>query len=213
MIFSLVFDELGRVSGREDVQNAALDHARQVMTCFRRGHGLVLEYVQLDGSALPGGQGRVVVPGHAIECMWFMVHILGPRRDRLAVDAALECIRRHLEFGWDVEFGGIFLGGDAEGRDPVWPHWDKKIWWPHTEALYALLLAYEVSREDWCLDWYWRVHAWSFAHFPDPVHGEWRQRLDRQGRVLDRFIALPVKDPFHLPRAVIYILDVLDRLV
>ena len=76
----------------------------------------------------------------------------------------------------------------------------------------ALLLSHECCGEPWCLDWYWRVHHWSFAHFPDTEHGEWRQRLDRQGDVLDRYIALPVKDPFHLPRAVIYILDVLERL-
>ena len=74
------------------------------------------------------------------------------------------------------------------------------------------MLAYQVSGEAWCLDWYWRVHDWAFAHLPDTEHGEWFQRLDRQGRPLEEGIALPVKDPFHLPRAVIYLIDVLDSL-
>ena len=34
--------------------------------------------------------------------------------------------------------------------------------------------------------------------------------LDRQGRPITELIALPVKDPFHLPRAAMLIPDVLE---
>lgn len=61
------------------------------------------------------------------------------------------------------------------------------------------------------MQWYQRVHEWSFAHFPMAGLGEWRQRLDRQGRPVTDLVALPVKDPFHLPRAVILILQLLGR--
>ena len=61
-------------------------------------------------------------------------------------------------------------------------------------------------------DWCWKVHDWSFAHFADAEHGEWFKQVDRQGHPVERLVSLPVKDPFHLPRAVIYILDVLGRL-
>src|SRR5262249_32741476 len=118
-----------------------------------------------------------------------------------------EAIRWHLEAGWDPEFGGIFLGIDAEGNEPFTANWDKKPWWPHTEALYALLLAYQLTGAPWCMDWYWRVHDWSFAHYPVAGAGEWRQRLNRRGEPTDELIALPVKDPFHLPRAAILITD------
>ena len=63
----------------------------------------------------------------------------------------------------------------------------------------------------WCLEWYERLHAWSFKFFPMPGTGEWRQRLDRQGNPVTEVIALPVKDPFHLPRAVILILQLLGQ--
>jgi hypothetical protein len=36
--------------------------------------------------------------------------------------------------------------------------------------------------------------------------GEWTQWLDRQGRKMAS-AGLPVKDPFHLPRALIYLLS------
>jgi N-acylglucosamine 2-epimerase len=82
----------------------------------------------------------------------------------------------------------------------------------HTEALYALLLAYSITREQWCLDWFARVHEYSFAHFPVVEYGEWIQNLDRRGNKLDTPIALPVKDPFHLARALIYSIGVLQDL-
>jgi N-acylglucosamine 2-epimerase len=123
---------------------------------------------------------------------------------------AVEAIRWHLEKGWDPECGGILLNIDAEGAAPVPPFSDTKIWWPHTEALYALLLARRLTGERWCEEWYERVHDWSFAHFPMPETGEWRQRLDRRGQPISAVVALPVKDPFHLPRAAILALQLLE---
>ena len=87
------------------------------------------------------------------------------------------------------------------------------MWWPHTEALYSLLLAYHLSREEWCLHWYERVHGYAWMHYPVPVHGEWTQRLDRRGNKLNETVALPVKDPFHLPRALIYCIEGVEQTV
>ena len=68
------------------------------------------------------------------------------------------------------------------------------------------------NRIPWWLEWHERVREYSFAHYPVSPHGEWRQKLDRQDRPLEETVALPVKDPFHLPRALICCIDVLDRL-
>jgi len=120
-------------------------------------------------------------------------------------------MRWHLEKGWDKDYGGIFLGIDAEGHPPFMPNSDRKLWWPHTEALYALLLAHRLTGERWCEEWYDRVHEWSFHHFAMPDVGEWRQRLDRKGNPITDVVALPVKDPFHLPRALILAIQLLGR--
>jgi N-acylglucosamine 2-epimerase len=56
------------------------------------------------------------------------------------------------------------------------------------------------------------VHNYAFSHYPVLECGEWTQKLDRQGNKLTDTVALPVKDPFHLPRALIYCLEVLQRL-
>lgn len=171
---------------------------------------LVYEHLGLRGEEIFTPAGQAVNPGHAIESMWFVIHQARRRKDTNLILRATEIIRLSLERGWDAEMGGIFLAIDAGGGKPWWPHAEKKLWWPHVEALYALLLAHELTGESWCMDWYWKVHQWSFQHFPDRKNGEWHQKLDRDGNVIDEVIALPVKDPFHLPRSIILILESLS---
>jgi len=95
------------------------------------------------------------------------------------------------------------LNRDLHGQEPYFPHGDKKIWWPHSEAIYTLALLASLDPSNVAVhEWLERVHQWTYAHFPMPG-GEWRQRLDRRGHPIQEVIALPVKDPFHLPRALI----------
>ena len=215
MIFSLVFWELGRFLDEPRYLRIAERMADEVMHHFYRAdRDLIVERIAVDNTELPGPDGTAVVPGHAIESMWFQIHMARDRNDAQRIDQAIRLIRRHLEFGWDSQYEGILLAVDADGSDQIgWKFPDTKLWWPHTEALYALLLAYEHSHEQWCLDWYERVHDYAFSHYPVSDHGEWTQKLDRRGHKMpDTVVALPVKDPFHLPRALIYCVEVLDRL-
>jgi N-acylglucosamine 2-epimerase len=217
MIFSNVFHQLGSFTGDEKILQAAYEHTRQVMTQFRRPEmQCVLEYVAENGSMLDVPEGRAVCPGHAIESMWFQIHIFMDRDEPEHTAQAVECIRWHVDMAWDPLYGGLRLARDAEtGDNPVWAFPDGKFWWVHTETLYALLLAYEQSEMQWCLDWYDDVHEWTFSHFPNPEHGEWKMRLQRDGREPDQPLVLtpmPVKDPFHTPRAFIYCIECLGRL-
>lgn len=214
MIFSHAFDALSEATSDLRVAEAARFHMDEVMERYLRPeHGLVVEYLNTDNSIADTPAGRAVVPGHAIESMWFQIHQLRKRSDARRIARAVAAIRRHFEAGWDDEFGGLRLGVDADGNEPVyWKFHDTKPWWPATEALYALLLAHTLCREPWCLDAYRRIHDYAFTRYPVQEHGEWRQRLDRQGRPIDEVIALPVKDPFHLPRALILSINLIDGL-
>jgi N-acylglucosamine 2-epimerase len=210
MVLTGVSDELAQTTGDPSVEASARDYAGCVMDRFvRPERRCLLEFLDRDYRELPSPEGTFVMPGHAIESMWFVLHWALRRGEKDIVSKAIETIRWHVEKGWDKEYGGLFLGIDADGGAPFQEHSGKKLWWPHTEALYALLLAHEISGESWCAEWYSRIHEWAFAHFPMPEVGEWRQRLDRQGRPNTEVVALPVKDPFHLPRAVILILELL----
>ncbi|MBP7936094.1 MAG: AGE family epimerase/isomerase [Phycisphaerae bacterium] len=214
MLFSLAYHELAEATGDSTVRGAARSHHRRVMEAFLRpDRGLVVEWLTGDGREVEPPDRTLVLPGHAIESMWFQIHLARSAGDLATIDCAVRAIRRHLEIGWDTAYGGLFLAVDAEGgKEPAWPFHDSKLWWPHVEALYATLLAYECCREDWCLQWHERIREYSYGHYPVKEHGEWTQKLDRQGRPFTTVVALPVKDPFHLPRALICCTEVLGRL-
>lgn len=213
MVFAIAFHELGHLLNDPAIIEASRFHAGEVMDVYRRPERKMLyEFMQLDNTLLDTPQGRAVVPGHAIESMWFMLHIFQKAGDSDRIRQAIETIRWHVELGWDQTYGGLLLGLDAEGGSPWWRFADSKLWWPHTEALYALLLAYHHSRDDWYLEWHQSIHDYTFTHYPVAQYGEWTQRLNRQGEKFTTTVALPVKDPFHLPRALIYCIELLRTL-
>ncbi len=210
MILTEVAGELADTLQDATIGRAADEYSRRVMRHFVRPEKrCLLEFLDREYREVPPPEGTFVMPGHAIESMWFTMHRARERGDHRTIQEAIEVIRWHLEQGWDPDYGGLLLGIDAKGHPPFFPHSDTKLWWPHTEALYALLLAHHLTGERWCADWYQRVHEWAFAHFSMPEIGEWRQRLDRAGRPISTVVALPVKDPFHLPRAAILSIELL----
>lgn len=212
MILTEVASELAKTCRDVGIAAAADDYSSRVMGHFvRPARRCLLEFLDREYREVPPPEGTFVMPGHAIESMWFVMHHARSRNDRKTIHDAVEVMRWHLEKGWDEEYGGIYLGIDAEEHPPFMPNSDRKLWWPHTEALYGLLLARELTGERWCEDWYERVHEWAFHHFSMPEVGEWRQRLDRKGNPITDVVALPVKDPFHLPRALILSLQLLRQ--
>jgi N-acylglucosamine 2-epimerase len=210
MILTEVSNELAGTTGDAATGERAAEYAARILNHFvRPRRKLLLEFLSDTYEEVPGPEGTFVMPGHAIESMWFVLHVARRLGDREMIRRAVEVIRWHLEAGWDAEYGGITLGIDAEGYPPLLPHSEKKLWWPHTEALYALLLAHQLTGEAWCMEWYWKVHQWAWSHFSMPEVGEWRQKLDHRGEPITEVIALPVKDPFHLPRAATLIVQLL----
>ncbi len=214
MIFSYANHELAKATGDARVAATALKHANMIMDEYRRPQRqLLLEHLTTDGQEqMDTPIGRTVVPGHAIESMWFQIHQFRDLGHTHRIAQCLECIRWHIEKGWDPQYGGILLGMDALGKEPIyWKFPDTKLWWPVTESMYALLLAHTLGAGDWALEWYWKVHDIAFKHYPVTPHGEWTQRLDRQFRKIDTVVALPVKDPFHLPRAITLCVQLLEQ--
>lgn len=215
MFWSFKLAELGEILGDEGYLGLARTFSGEVFRDFYRADSdRIVEFVRADGSEFTPPQGTVTVPGHAIEDMWFQWHVFAATGGKDAPRAlALRLIRRHLELGWDGEYGGLFLAVDRDGRDEVgWKFADTKLWWPHTETLYALLLAWHETGDAWFFDWYERIWALCLERYVDWTHGEWRQKLNRDLTPMTGVVALPVKDPFHLPRALILQIELLERI-
>ncbi|MGD9496144.1 MAG: AGE family epimerase/isomerase [Armatimonadota bacterium] len=215
MIFSLVYHELGMTLADAEILAAGHAHAERVQDLFLDEEtGLVREYRRADGANLNGPTGRVCIAGHAIESAWFGMHIFRDRNEAPRLHRSVRQVRSHIEAAWDEECGGMFGSLDVETGRPTDPDARKNMW-PHTEALYALLLCHELTGEPWCLQWYDRLHEWTWAHFPNREHGEWHRQVARDGSYpwgAEGPGARPRKEPFHLPRMLILTVELLRRL-
>ncbi len=167
------------------------------------GRNIIVENVGPEGQWLDSFEGRLLNPGHAIEAMWFMMDLGRQRRDRSLVDKAVEITLSMLEVGWDAEFGGIFYFLDRLGLPAstarVGP---EAVVGPRGGAggAGAGILAHMPPD---CWEWFGRVHAYTWAHFPDPAYGEWFGYLNRRGEVLLPLKGGKWKGCFHIPRGLL----------
>ncbi|NDV58265.1 AGE family epimerase/isomerase [Bacteroides sp. 519] len=174
----------------------------EVMDVFCRPElgGLVVENVTVEGELSDTFEGRSVNPGHAIEAMWFIMD-LGERLNRPElIEKATATTLKMLEYGWDKEYGGIFYMLDRLGCPPQQLEWDQKLWWVHIETLISLLKAYRHTSSEACLQWFEKVHNYTWSHFKDPQYPEWFGYLNRQGEVLLPLKGGKWKGCFHIPR-------------
>ena len=86
-----------------------------------------------------------------------------------------------LDYGWDKQCGGIYYFMDRNGCPPQQLEWDQKLWWVHIESLISLLKGYQLTGDKKCLEWFEKVHDYTWTHFKDPEYPEWFGYLNRQG--------------------------------
>lgn len=173
----------------------------------------LLETVGPRGEFYDTLDGRQVNPGHSLEAGWFILEEARRRgNDARLIRLGTTIIDWSYDLGWDTEFGGILYFRDAKGLPPTEYWHDMKFWWPHNEAIIATLMAYRLTGDRKYLDRYEQVHDWAYAHFPDPVHGEWFGYLHRDGTISTPVKGTMWKGPFHLPRMQLYCWKMLEEL-
>lgn len=174
----------------------------EVMDVFLRPElgGIVVENVNADGSLSDTFEGRQLTPGHAIEAMWFIMD-LGKRLNRPElIEKAVQTTLKMIDYGWDKQYGGIYYFMDRKGCPSQQLEWDQKLWWVHIETLISLIKGYQLTGNKECLQWFEKVHHYTWEHFKDPKHREWWGYLNRQGEVLLDLKGGKWKGCFHVPR-------------
>lgn len=173
---------------------------------------VLFESVAMDGSLLLDlPEGRMFHPGHAIESAWMMMEIALKNDDQSLLDSCIDIVLASLEHGWDKEFGGIRYLTNCDWTPTHSLEADLKLWWPHGEALYALLLAYAKTGRDDVRDWYYKVHDYTFSSFPDKEFGEWFGYLNRDGSPVWTAKANGWKGFFHVPRVLFRCYQLLEN--
>jgi N-acylglucosamine 2-epimerase len=209
-------------------RDIALCH-REVFEVFADEGHLVHEFKYAAGDFPPDLFGQHINPGHVIEDMWFQVEAADILGDFCNIDRICRVAKQTLKTGWDEKYGGFYhfvkvngeegmegdLGDAADEPQMklVLDDWGSKLWWVHSEALYTTLLLFDRTDDGEFLAWFERVFDYVFATFPNPDKniGEWIQIRTREGKPQEKVVALPVKDPYHIIRNVILIIELLEK--
>ncbi len=179
-----------------------------------------------DNSFFPQILGQHMNPGHTIEDMWFAYEAAELCGETKWNEKIAAVTKKAFENGWDETYGGILHFSGVTGGEPVGDttgvenekmtdqlsDWGSKLWWVHSEALYTSLLCYFNTSDEDFLSWFEKVFAYTFETFPgkNPEIREWIQIRTREGNPQDKVVALPVKDPFHITRNLVLILELLQ---
>ena len=219
---ALVHDKVSCPQLLADMDRTATD----VVTHFMDEDHIIHEVITKDDTPVPGLLGQHANPGHSIEDSWFIYDAAKFLNKPNLAQTAARIMKKSFEIGWDEQFQGILhfvnLDGDrltfnSDSTEPtvtlVKGGWGDKLWWVHSETLYASLLFYTITNDEEYLKIHDRTFEYVFGHFrnPDTSIGEWIQILTREGLPQDKVVALPVKDPFHITRNLLLICELLSN--
>lgn len=209
---SWVFNELHPAQRFED--DLALSAESIVKKHWKPELQALLENVAPDGSPMLDLQeGRMFHPGHAIESAWMLMEIAKKQGNQELIATSVDIVLASLKQGWDQRYGGLRYLTNLDMSPTHELGANLKLWWPHCETLYALLLGWSSTGRDDLWQWYEKVHDYTFAHFSDPEYGEWYGYLDRNGEPAWDVKATGWKGFFHLPRGLFRCYQLLDRML
>ena len=205
----MIYLNISSVLRRTDPDNAALynERSRQCVEEIFKYHRKPDMRCTLE-SVGPNGEfrgdvteGRVVNPGHDIECSWFLMEYANYLGDRELHALAEGVFTDAIEAGWDREYGGLLYFIDCKGLPPEAYEHDMKLWWPHDEILIASMMAYRDTGNEAYYDWFTKTLDYCKRVFSDPEYGEWYGYLRRDGKpTMPSTKGSTFKGPFHLPR-------------
>ena len=206
MVLAGVAIELAEVQKKQEYLDVMSEALANTKLHYNDHQNVFVETIATDGTELSDWpEGRLVNPGHSIEVAWFLLHLLNFVPDKQMEQMAYNVIKGSLELGWDNEFGGIFYFMDISAKPTLQLESSMKLWWPHTEAIYALSLAYKKTGDNVWLDWLAKVHDYAFSHFVDDEIGGWFGYCDRRGNLTHTCKGGNYKGFFHVPRALLFV--------
>ena len=194
---------------RRAIQDPALDEQisrsiEELKLFIKPEYKALLETVGPNGELIDTLGGRVINPGHCIETAWFLLEESKHRGwDEEIKKMALQILDWSWDWGWDEQYGGIINFRDCKGFPAQDYSQDMKFWWPQTEAVIAMLYAYEASGDERYLEMHRMANEWMYKYLPDNENGEWYGYLHRDGSVAQPAKGNLFKGPFHIPRMLI----------
>ena len=150
--------------------------------------------------------------GHNVEFAWLLLHaadVLGQPRETYA-----EVVRKTFDhtvmYGIDRTYGGVYVEGPWDAPTTV----TEKQFWQQAELLVGMLDAYLLLGDAAYWEAFENVYGFVFDRFVNmQAGGEWYERLDRQGNVVDDALGHAWKISYHTVRSIIQSIKRLELLL
>lgn len=200
-------------SRNADEYTKIIDGLIEDIKCFYKPElKCLLESVTENNEYLSeASEGRIVNPGHDIECAWFLLEEGIYRNDNNLKEFAKTIFDDAIARGWDEKYGGIIYFRDVEGKPVEAYEHDMKLWWPQNEAIIASLMLYREFGDEKYKEWFEKITDYAFTHFSDKEHGEWFGYLRRDGVPTEPPCkGHTYKGPFHVMRMLIKVCNIFN---
>ena len=178
-----------------------LNRAEKIYGLFQKyffdvAKGQLIEFFHRDWSEMPHEGRRLREPGHFFEWAWLLHRYATLTGDETAAAA----LRPLYDWAWEkgVDREGkapfvVFEELDPEGRVLAGGH---KRLWPQSEAVKAALAVYERFGDAAALEQAHLLLGGLFATFADLDRADWREQIDRDGRLIRP--GMPSSSLYHL---------------
>ena len=204
-------------------------YVNDVLTNYVDGNNVLHEVILANNDFFNEPLGQYANPGHTLEDLWFMMDALDILENSSSIPQISAIAKKAFNIGWDKEYGGLFHMCSIDGGTPgyqsgeadndsvvkrIIEDWDNKLWWVHSEALYTSLRLYDRTNDKEFLTWHEKVFEYTFSVFPNLNREtrEWLQILNRYGKPQQKVVALPVKDPYHIIRNLVLLIELLYKM-
>ncbi|MCP4177013.1 MAG: N-acylglucosamine 2-epimerase [bacterium] len=141
-------------------------------------------------------------PGHNVEFAWLLLHaadILGISEKKYKNILRTMC-DHCITFGIDHKYGGVYADVPMDNSTDQ----TEKQFWQQAEVLIAMLDAYSVFCDEKYWDAFINVYNFTFDKLiAMDAGGEWYERVNREGKVLDGDLAHSWKISYHSVRSMI----------
>jgi mannose/cellobiose epimerase-like protein (N-acyl-D-glucosamine 2-epimerase family) len=165
---------------------------------------------RLDWTPILDQAGARVSYGHDLENIWLVADALDALNQPVAPYTSFfaDVFAYSKKHGWDDAKGGFFDSGapqqPADRR--------QKVWWTQAEVIVAALEMYRQTKDPAYLDVFAKTWAFIDTAQTDWTNGEWFESIAPDGTPSRGNKATPWKAGYHNGRALLQVLDRLQRL-
>jgi len=171
--------------------------------------GLINEVVAHDLQHTGTPYDQFVPPATVNETMWMIMLHAVRRQDQKLLGRAAAHLQRHLEFGWDQAYDGVYMNCFHVDENRF-DH-NRKGLWAQVESLNALQLLIEQTDLRWAHEWYAKLSGYVLEKWPAEQYGAplWLDYTDRKVTFEPHWTRA---DVLHYPRHLMFSLMSMDRM-